>query len=427
MRTILFIIPHELADIPVFGFGWALMLWVALSLLTLAVLIRRQGWNKDTASYLPLQILVAVMIAFFLPRLEALTPEGVPLGVPVRGFGVMMAAAMVAGVGMALYRAQQMGLDPDVIYSLAMWMGLPGLIGARVFHIVQYWDEFAKPTVQETIFAMLNFTSGGLVMYGSVLAGVPFGIYYLVRHKLPVLAIGDIIAPSMVVGLAIGRVGCFLNGCCYGGLCDGPQGVTFPPGSPPFQRHQEVGWLYGLRLSRHEQGVVIDRVLPGSAADRAGVRAGEHVMTIRGRDVDSLGQAYALLSKSGRDLSLTTAEGRNYAIGTPSRSLPVHPAQLYAALDALFLAAFLWLYFPFRIRDGEVFALLLTLHPISRFLLELIRDDELGQFGTALTISQWLSLAILLAAVGLWWYVLRQPRGRALPHERSLGVSAAAA
>src|SRR5687767_8474774 len=138
MRTILFIIPHELAGIPVFGFGWALGVWVALSLVTLAVLIRRQGWNQDTASYLPLQILVALMIAFFLPRLEAMTPEGVPLGLPVRGFGAMMAAAMVAGVGMALYRAQQMGLDPDVIYSLAMWMGIPGLIGARVFHIVQY-------------------------------------------------------------------------------------------------------------------------------------------------------------------------------------------------------------------------------------------------------------------------------------------------
>jgi len=89
------------------------------------------------------------------------------------------------------------------------------------------------------------------------------------------------------------------------------------------------------------------------------------------------------------------------------------------------LAAFLWLYFPFRLRDGEVFALLLTLHPISRFLLELIRDDEPGQFGTALTISQWLSLVMLLVATGLWWYLLRQPRGRALPHERSLATSAA--
>jgi phosphatidylglycerol:prolipoprotein diacylglycerol transferase len=65
----------------------------------------------------------------------------------------------------------------------------------------------------------------------------------------------------------------------------------------------------------------------------------------------------------------------------------------------------LWLYYPFRRRDGEVFALLITLHPISRFLLEMIRSDEPGQFGTELTISQWLSLGLLAAAGVLWWYV----------------------
>ena len=68
------------------------------------------------------------------------------------------------------------------------------------------------------------------------------------------------------------------------------------------------------------------------------------------------------------------------------------PTQLYAAIDAGLLALVLWFYYPFRRRDGEVFALLITLHPISRFFLEMIRSDEPGQFGTGLTISQWLSL-----------------------------------
>jgi len=66
---------------------------------------------------------------------------------------------------------------------------------------------------------------GGSSVYGSVLAGVPFGIYYLVRRGLPVLAMLDIIAPSMVVGAApSAAIGCFLNGCCYGGLCEWPGG-----------------------------------------------------------------------------------------------------------------------------------------------------------------------------------------------------------
>src|SRR5256885_544272 len=74
----------------------------------------------------------------------------------------------------------------------------------------------------------------------------------------------------------------------------------------------------------------------------------------------------------------------------PPRAGPVIGAQLSAAIDAVLLALVLWFFFPYRRHDGEVFALLVTLHPISRFFLEMIRRDEPGQFGTSLTISQWL-------------------------------------
>jgi phosphatidylglycerol---prolipoprotein diacylglyceryl transferase len=442
MRSTLFIIPHELFGLPVFGFGWLLIAWVLLCAAMLALLIRRQGWNQDTRSYLPFQLFVSLFIAFLMPRLELVTGKGVPLGVPIRGFGIMMAVATVAGVGLALHRAKKMGIDPDAIMSLAMWMFIPGIIGARLFFVIEYWHQFAKPTVEQTVVALLNVTNGGLVMYGSVLAGLPFGIYYLVSRKLPVLAIADIIAPSMVVGLALGRIGCFLNGCCYGGLCDGALGVTFPgepayPGaqaSPPFEKHHELGWLYGLRLATDERGIVVERVEPDSAAAAAGVKPGEHVAAIGGKSIVVPLDAFKFLAASGRKFLLTTQEGNSYLIAAriwPGRSLPVHPTQLYASLDAALLAAFLWFYYPFRRRDGEVFALLVTLHPISRFLLEIIRDDEPGLWGTPLTIAQWTSVAIFLAAIGLWWYLARQPRGSSLPHKLSVplgrGALAAAA
>ena len=117
-------------------------------------------------------------------------------------------------------------------------------------------------------------------------------------------------------------------------------------------------------------------------------------------------------------MELTTAEGKVHRIvrpDWPGRSLPIHPTQLYAALDAGLLALVLWLAYPFRRRDGEIFAVLITVHPISRFLLEMIRSDEPGQFGTTLTISQWISLAFLVLAAGFWYYVEKQPRGSALP------------
>lgn len=418
MQTTLFVIPHELFGLPVFGVGWLLIAWLVICAVTLALLVRRQGWNADTASYLPLQIIIAALIVFLMPRLEVVSEKGVPQGLPIRGFGIMMALATVSAVGLGLYRARKMGLDPDALMALAMWMFVPGLLGARLFYVVQYWREFARPEWQDTLLALFNFTNGGLVMYGSVIVGLPCGIYYLLRHKLPMLAIADIIAPSMVVGLALGRIGCFMNGCCYGGLCEGPLGLTFPPDSPPHARHHERGWLYGLHLADDERGVVIEHIDAGSATATAGVKPGQHVATIRGEPVKDKNDAWELLVKSGRSLSLSTQEGNAYAIEAkpwPVRSLPVHATQLYAALDAALLAAFLWFYYPFRRRDGEVFALLITLHPVSRFLLEIIRDDEPGLWNTPLTIAQWTSAAIFIAAIGLWWWLVRQPQTRALP------------
>jgi phosphatidylglycerol---prolipoprotein diacylglyceryl transferase len=103
------------------------------------------------------------------------------------------------------------------------------------------------------------------------------------------------------------------------------------------------------------------------------------------------------------------------AVAPPARSLPVHPTQLYSAVDGALLGWFLWAYFPFRRRDGELIALLLTIHPVTRFLLEIIRTDEPAVFGTGMSISQNISILLLACGAGLWWYLLRQPRGVAWP------------
>jgi phosphatidylglycerol:prolipoprotein diacylglycerol transferase len=96
----------------------------------------------------------------------------------------------------------------------------------------------------------------------------------------------------------------------------------------------------------------------------------------------------------------------------PSRSLRVHPTQLYSAVNAGLLGLFLWNYYPLRRRDGEVFALLITIYPVARFLLEMIRIDESSFLGTGLSISQNVSLLLLALVAGLWWYLSRQPRTR---------------
>jgi phosphatidylglycerol:prolipoprotein diacylglycerol transferase len=103
------------------------------------------------------------------------------------------------------------------------------------------------------------------------------------------------------------------------------------------------------------------------------------------------------------------------AVSPPARSLPVHPAQLYSAIDGALIGWLLWAYYPFRRRDGELIAMLLTIHPITRFMLEIIRTDEPAVFGTGMSISQNISLGLLACGIGIWWYLSRQPRGVVWP------------
>ena len=417
---------------PVFGIGWLLGAWLIASVAILVWTWRRTGSSKEVIGYLPFLAIVAGIIVVLLPMMIELGPDKQPLGVPVRGFGIMFMLAVVTGVGLAAWRAQQVGVDPELILSLAFVMILAGLVGARLFFIAQYWEEFFKPTVRETLVAFVNVTKGGLVVYGSVLVGVPAGIWYLRRHDLPLLAIADIIAPSMVVGLAIGRIGCFLNGCCFGGECLPPdwKALAFPAGSPTFKQQVDRGWNSGVWLAERGGRIVVDYVAPGGAAAETGLKIGEVVTRVNGERVDSLEDARGLLAPPSRwkpplpprSFQLETAGGtivRWTMRQPPPRSVPVHPAQLYAAIDAGLLALVLWFFYPFRRRDGEVFALLITVHPVSRFLLEIIRGDEPGLFDTELTIAQWTSLGILAAGVALWWYIERQPAGTAFPRAAS--------
>ncbi|MEX2173171.1 MAG: prolipoprotein diacylglyceryl transferase family protein [Pirellulaceae bacterium] len=420
MRSTLFYIPPELFDVPLFGVGWVLGVWTLVGVALLWCLVRMQGWNRDTASYVPFLLVVAGAIVFLLPNMVEVDPSGKPLGIPVRGFGVMLMLATIAGVGLGVYRARQMGLDPEVMYSLAFCMFLAGIVGARLFYVVQNWqEEFQQPTIAATLGALLNVTKGGLVVFGSVLAALPVGIWFLRKRGLPVLAIADVIAPSMVVGQAIGRIGCFLNGCCFGGVClTAPYAMTFPAESPPYVQHEAAGWRSGVWLEVAQERVRVAYIAPQSAAANKGLKPNDIPLTINGASFRSLAEARQLLAAGKGIYEIETADGRVHrwtAPEPPARSVPIHPTQLYAAVDAALLALVLWFYYPYRRRDGEVFALLVTLHPISRFVLETIRSDEPGQFGTEWTISQWLSVAILAGACLLWWYIERQPRGSALP------------
>lgn len=256
-------------------------------------------------------------------------------GFRIHGFGLMLFVAFLAGMTLAATLARRVKLNPDDVFDLALWVIVGGLVGARGFYVIQhreairgFWDIF-------------KVWEGGIVLYGSLIgAAVGFVLFWRIR-RFPFLPMLDIVAPAMVLGVAFGRVGCFLNGCCFGDTCDLPWAVEFPAGTLP--------WL--------------DQVRGGLIAKDA------------------------------------------------AHSLPVHPTQLYSALDGLILCGLLLASFPLRRRDGEVMALLLISYPITRFLIERLRDDE-GAIFAGMTISQNGSVLLLLVGLAFWAILLRKPATR---------------
>lgn len=256
--------------------------------------------------------------------------------IPVYGFGVMLVLAFFAAPWLAWWRSRREGLDPEVIPDMAFWVFIFGLIGARTFYCIEYWGRDVH-----NLWEAFQYWKGGIVFYGGVVGGAVGVLVYRWFHAFPLRPYLDALAPAIAVGVFFGRLGCFLNGCCYGDPCQLRWSVCFPAHSP--------AWDHQVRLG----------MIPAHAAE----------------------------------------------------SLPVHPTQLYSAMDGLVLLLLLTAYYPLRRRDGEVMGLLMVTYPISRFVIEYLRNDE-GAFFAGLTISQNISLLLLLGGSIYWAWLLTLPKGR---------------
>jgi phosphatidylglycerol:prolipoprotein diacylglycerol transferase len=398
LRSTLFFIPHQWGPWTVFGWGWALLLLIVSGAIWAWFRRRADGhWNKVKEG-LPALAMGVGLVLLVVPRLESqvsLANGSVQtVGIPVRGYGVFLLAGVIAGFLLANHRAHRIGLSPDDLLSLGFWGILAGIAGARLFYVVQYWNELEGSTTWERVLATLKFTEGGLVVYGSAMGGLLAVLIWCRLRKRSFLSIADLIAPGFMLGLAFGRIGCFLNGCCFGGLCHGPfPCVAFPSGSPVYVHQIQNGQLLGIELGK---GVttgefVIEAVRPESWGERNSVRPGQ---TWQGAQPVTLPLApeqdpagpVAMEAEVMIDHKVTRAAP------LPPRSLPVHPAQLYSSLNALAIAIILYQYWPRAAGAGRVLGLGLCLYAMVRIFEEWIRVDESGKFGTSLTISTWISL-----------------------------------
>ncbi len=151
-------------------------------------------------------------------------------------YGVMVASGSLVGVLIAVFRTKKSGENPANLLDLALWVLIAGLIGSRINFLItqENWTGESK-SILNVIKIFFQFRQGGLVFYGGLLLAIPVGITYLTLKNLNVWKYADIAAPSIALGIAFARIGCYLNGCCWGKMCSErfPFHVAFPEGSYP--------------------------------------------------------------------------------------------------------------------------------------------------------------------------------------------------
>jgi phosphatidylglycerol---prolipoprotein diacylglyceryl transferase len=336
MRQILFDIPlHRNWDLgpfgswPGFGFGLMLTIWAIVG----AVMVYREwkkhaSFNNEMISAIVYWVVVAALIVM-VPNFIAME------SIPVYGYGMMLVIGVVASGKVATTMAKKLGVDPQFTWDLVVKLVLSGVVGARLFYLIQYSEKVFEGcnSAMDYFMAAIRLPDGGLVLYGGILLAVLTGIWMSYRQNIPRIKFADALVPAVFVGIACGRIGCFFNGCCYGDPCDLPWAVTFPPESVPWTALANQGFINQL-----------------------------------------------------------------------NQNMALHPTQLYSSLNALVLAWLTASYYKHRSGDGAVVALGLMTYSISRTCIEILRGDELGQFGTGFTISQLISFAVFLLGAGfLWW------------------------
>ncbi|HRR06318.1 MAG TPA: prolipoprotein diacylglyceryl transferase [Victivallales bacterium] len=154
-------------------------------------------------------------------------------------YGVMAGIAAICSPIMLRRNKAYAGMNDDQCYDLLIYGVLSGIIGARVFYVVQFWDNFRGKFLE--IFKVYH---GGLVFYGGFLFAILAIYIFSRRNKLDFLRVLDLCAPALPLGHFFGRIGCFLNGCCFGKRTDSIFGVVFPKGSDPY-------YFYGCEVKIH--------------------------------------------------------------------------------------------------------------------------------------------------------------------------------
>ncbi|MEA3492818.1 MAG: prolipoprotein diacylglyceryl transferase [Candidatus Margulisiibacteriota bacterium] len=147
-------------------------------------------------------------------------------GLSIHSYGLMMAIAFLVGIFIAICYAKREELKGDIIIDLSVYVIIAAIVGARFLYVAGQWDKY-----KDNLLDIFMVQKGGLVFLGGLLLSILVVVLYAKRKRIPVLKLLDVLTPGTALGYAITRIGCFLNGCCFGMPTDSPCGIEFPPGS----------------------------------------------------------------------------------------------------------------------------------------------------------------------------------------------------
>lgn len=273
-------------------------------------------------------------------------------------YGLLLALSFIAGLYLMARLAENDGLDRNRVYDLGLWILAASLLGSKLLMILTEWDFYQDNPRQ--IFTLDFFRSGG-VFYGGFLAAVIASVIVMRRYGLPWWRTADVFAPGIAIGQAIGRLGCFSAGCCWGKPTTSGVGVHF---------------------------------------------------TERGHEITGVPTMVSHLADPAQ------RELWSDRLGGPFAELSLHPTQLYeAAATAAIFALLLWLHRR-RAFDGQVILVYAMLYAVARFIIEFWRDDPRGAV-LGISTSQFIALLLFAGSVAVYIYRMRRQPSDSGSQERT--------
>ncbi len=140
--------------------------------------------------------------------------------IEIRWYGILIASGVLIGTFIAMREARRKGIDEELLLDLLLFAVPAALLGARIYYVIFSWDLYRDNPIEA-----LNFRGGGLAIHGAIIAAVIVAVVFSRKRKQNFWVFGDITAPSLILGQAIGRWGNYINGEAHGGPTDLPWGI----------------------------------------------------------------------------------------------------------------------------------------------------------------------------------------------------------